>query len=117
MAPPCRGMGLTGEVARIELDPRVGGAFLFSDMRGGEEECHWGTYLELERPKRMAFTWNTVESDESDPITIGLTFEPEGDGCVATLVTEMDSEWTSHIPLTKGGWGRMLDATEALLDE
>ena len=26
-------MGLSGEIAQIEIDPRVGGAFLFSDMR------------------------------------------------------------------------------------
>lgn len=110
-------MGLAGDVARIEIDPRVGGAFLFSDMRGGVEACHWGTYLELERPNRMVFTWNTDESDEDDPIRIELTLEPDGEGCVATLVTEMDSKWTSHIALTRGGWGRMLAATEALLDE
>lgn len=112
-----RRMGLTGEIVRIELDPRVGGKFLFSDLRGGVEAPHWGTYLELERPKKMAFTWNTDESDESDPIRIDLTFEPEGEGCLARLVTEMDSKWTSHIPLTTGGWSRMLEATDALLDE
>jgi uncharacterized protein YndB with AHSA1/START domain len=110
-------MGLTGEGARAEVDPRVGGKFLFADVRDGVEACHWGTYLEMERPKKMAFTWNTDESDESDPIRIDMTFEPEGEGCVVRLVTEMDEKWTSHIPLTTSGWSRMLEATEALLDE
>jgi uncharacterized protein YndB with AHSA1/START domain len=110
-------MGLTGEGAPAEVDPRVGGKFLFADVRDGVEACHWGTYLEMERPKKMAFTWNTDESDESDPIRIDMTFEPEGEGCVVRLVTEMDEKWTSHIPLTTSGWSRMLEATEALLDE
>ncbi len=110
-------LGLAGEVAQIEIDPKVGGAFLFSDMRDGVETRHWGTYLELERPRRIVFTWNTVESDESDPIKIVLTIEPEGEGCVANLVNEMDSKWAGNVPQTTEGWSRILEATEALLDE
>ncbi len=33
-------MGLAEDVRQVEIDPRVGGAFLFSDMRDGVETKH-----------------------------------------------------------------------------
>ncbi len=50
-------MGLSGDIGQIEIDPRVGDAFLFTDIRDGTEARHWGTYLELERPHKVVFTW------------------------------------------------------------
>jgi uncharacterized protein YndB with AHSA1/START domain len=44
------------DVRRVEIDPRVGGRFTFSDMREHGEAVHWGTYLEIDRPKRLMFT-------------------------------------------------------------
>jgi len=49
---------------QIKIDAKVGGAFLFSDIRDGVEAKHWGTYLELERPGKIVFTWITDESEE-----------------------------------------------------
>ena len=44
-------LGLAGDMKRVEIDARVGGKFYFSDMRDGTEARHWGTYLELDRPR------------------------------------------------------------------
>lgn len=33
-------MELSGEIGKIETDPKVGGAFLFTDMRDGVEARH-----------------------------------------------------------------------------
>src|SRR5689334_6090321 len=90
MASALQESGLTGEMKRTEIDVRVGGKFFFSDMRNGVEAKHWGTYLELERPRKIVFTWIVDPNDEADPSKVALSIVPDGTGCVATLVHEMD---------------------------
>jgi uncharacterized protein YndB with AHSA1/START domain len=115
MVAALKSFGLAGDIQRVEIDPRVGGKFLFSDMRDGEEARHWGTYLELARPRKIVFTWIVSESDESDPSKVILTIDSEADGCVATLVHEMDARWAEYIERTETGWARMLEQIERLL--
>ena len=109
-------MGLSGEIAQIEIDARIGGAFLISDMRDGIEAKHWGTYFELERPRKIVFTWITDESKELDPSKVSLTIEPDGEGCIATIVHEMDAKWADYREQTVNGWSCILQATDRLLE-
>jgi len=115
MAAALKSSGLSGDIARIEVDPRVGGKFFFSDMRGGMEAKHWGTYLELDRPRKIAFTWIVDESEEANPSRVTLTIEPESTGCVATIVHEMDAVWADYVARTEIGWARMLKQVGELL--
>jgi len=85
-------MGLSGDVGQIEIDPKVGGAFLFTDMRDGTEARHWGTYLELDRPRKIAFTWIVDLTEEPDPSKVTMTIELDGAGCAATIVHELDAK-------------------------
>jgi len=109
-------MGLAGDIRRVEVDPRVGGAFFFSDQRGDEEARHWGRYLEVDRPRRLAFTWITDPSEESKLSTVTVTIKPDGDGCVATLVHEMDAAWAEYRSRTEQSWSRMLGAIAHLAE-
>lgn len=61
-----RNMGLSGEIKQIEIDPRLGGRFLFSDMRDTGVAVHWGSFLIMDRPLNLAFTWFTNEEDEKE---------------------------------------------------
>jgi uncharacterized protein YndB with AHSA1/START domain len=116
MAASLKNLGLAGDIQRVEIDARVGGKFFFSDLRDGEEARHWGTYLELDRPRRIVFTWIVDESEEGDPSVVTLTIDPEADGCVATIVHEMDAQWIEYVSQTESGWARMLDAVDEFLD-
>lgn len=117
MSAALKSMGLTGEIARVEIDPRIGGRFLFCDMRDGEEFCHWGTYLEFQPPNRLVFTWNTPDSDESDPCNVYLTIAPDGAGSIVTIDNEIDEKWQDYIKETKSGWQSLLQAEERILKE
>ena len=108
-------MGLSGDIGQIEIDPKVGGAFLFTDIRDGTETRHWGTYLELEYPHKIVFTWIVDESEESDPSQVVLTIQPEGEGCIATIIHEMDAKWADYVAQTENGWSCMMQATDVLL--
>jgi uncharacterized protein YndB with AHSA1/START domain len=46
----------SGELVRIDVDPRVGGTFFILERREEGEIDHFGTYLEVNRPSRLAFT-------------------------------------------------------------
>lgn len=115
MASALKTAGLSGDIRHIEIDARVGGKFLFSDMRNDVEARHWGTYLELDRPRRIVFTWIVDESEEANPSKVTLTLVPDGTGCVATIVHEMDAQWAEYVSRTESGWSRMLQHVDLLL--
>ncbi len=107
--------GLPSDVRQIQIEPNVGGKFLFSDSRNGKEVQHWGTYLELKSPHLIAFTSTVVVSQESDPSRVTITLVPDGEGCVVTIVHEMNAAWSEDVARTEQGWIRMLNAIEAML--
>lgn len=115
MSSALKAAGLAGDIQRVEIEPRVGGKFFFSDLRGGTEAKHWGTYLELDRARKIVFTWIVDESEEADPSRVTLTIEPAGEGCTATIVHEMDAQWADYVDRTESGWFRMLQHVDALL--
>ena len=110
-------MGLAGEIRRVEIDPHSGGTFFFSDLRGDLEAKHWGTYLALEPARKIVFTWIVSESDEADPSRVAITLQPQEQGCLATLVHQMDSQWAEYLPRVEASWSRMLRHIEALADQ
>lgn len=108
MASALREMGLAGDVRAVEIDARVGGRFLFADMRGEVEARHWGVYRAVDRPGRIEFTWITDPADEQDPSIVTLTITGEGDQCHARIVHAIDAKWVEYAPKIAASWERML---------
>jgi uncharacterized protein YndB with AHSA1/START domain len=115
MAAALKSFGLAGDIQKIEIDAQVGGKFFFSDLRGGKEARHRGTYLELDRPRKIVFTWIVDESEEANPSKVTLTLQSEVDGCMATIVHEMDAKWIDYVTRTEMGWSRMLQQVAIIL--
>src|SRR5690348_827745 len=65
-----------GAMERCEIDARVGGRFRIDERRDGELAEHHGEYVELDRPRRLAFDFWTSFSDERTRITIAIA--PDG---------------------------------------
>jgi uncharacterized protein YndB with AHSA1/START domain len=102
----------TGEMVRVEIDPRVGGSYISVDRRGGEDVEHVGEYLELDRPRRLVFTF-TVPKYSVESTRVSIDIVAEGEGCELTLTHEgVLQEWASA---TEAGWSGILGALEALL--
>lgn len=97
------------DIRRVEIDPRVGGKFTFSDMREDGEAVHWGYYLEIDRPRKLVFSWFTSEEEEQENNSVvTLTIEPLASGCRATIVHSMDERWAEWVKQTEKGWATML---------
>lgn len=103
-----------GKMIKAEIDARVGGGFVFIDKRETGEAEHYGTYLELTRPKRIAFKFAVQKnSPKADPVTIEIT--PVGKGCQVTLTHEMPQEFAPYQDKVEQGWAGILDGlAEAL---
>lgn len=102
-----------GEMIRAETDPRVGGRFIFVDRRAdmGDVE-HVGEYLEIDRPRRLVFTF-AVPAFDPNYTTVTVDFAPDGDGCVATLThAGVPDEWADR---SAEGWGMILASLETAL--
>lgn len=118
MSMALKDFGLAGDIRRVEIEAQVGGRFIFSDMRDEGEAVHWGTYLVVDRPRRLVFTWFTSEEEErQNTSTVTLTIEPDGNDCVAAIVHEMSAEWAPYVDKVEGGWGRMLSGIDSMLAE
>jgi uncharacterized protein YndB with AHSA1/START domain len=96
----------TGEMVRAEVDPRVGGRFVFVDRRDGQDVEHVGEYLEIDRPRRLVFTFAVPQySPEWTRVTIDIV--PDETGCLLTLTH--DGVLEEYAERTQGGWTTILD--------
>jgi uncharacterized protein YndB with AHSA1/START domain len=96
----------TGTMVRAEIDARVGGTFNFTDRRDGVDVEHVGTYLEIDRPRRLTFTF-AVPKYSKLYTTVRIELKPLGTGCELTLTQEGTlAEWVER---TREGWGKIMD--------
>ena len=82
-----------GPVTFVDIDARVGGAFCIVQQRGGDDVEHVGSYLEIERPHLLAFTWRVPPSPESSRVSVEI--EGVEGGCELTLRHEMPASAAS----------------------
>jgi uncharacterized protein YndB with AHSA1/START domain len=74
---------------------------------------HWGTYLTIERPRKLVFNWFTsIEDEKEGSSLVTLTIEPQGSGCTAMIVHRMNAKYAEYVERTERGWGRMLEHIE-----
>jgi uncharacterized protein YndB with AHSA1/START domain len=69
---------------RAETDPRVGGSFRIVMVDDGSSMLHSGTYREIDRPRRLVFTWSSAATQFRDSI-VTVTFEPSADSTVVEI--------------------------------
>lgn len=101
----------TGQIVRAEIDGRVGGRFTIVDRRNGEDVEHVGTYIEIERPRRLVFDLS-VPKYSSDLSRVEIDIEPLARGCELTLVQHMPGRYAEIKGRSAEGWRRILEMLE-----
>ena len=97
-----------GTSERAEVEPRVGGGFRVDERRDGELAEHYGEYVELDRPRRLAFDFWTSFSAKRTRVTIAIA--PDGEGALLTLTHE--GVWADYEDRTRQGWTMILEGLE-----
>ena len=96
----------TGEMITAEIEPRVGGRFTFTERREDMGDVrHVGEYLEIDRPRRLVFTFGVPQFDPRMTM-VTIEIRPEGDGCELTLAH--DGVPPDYAKRTHEGWSRIL---------
>ena len=101
------------EIVHIGNQTRVGGAFSFKVRRADIEIDHVGRYLELDRPRRIAFTWAVAPATDGSRVTIDIA--PTEAGSRLTLTHELAPGSETFISLARGSWERMLGVLSTLI--
>jgi uncharacterized protein YndB with AHSA1/START domain len=100
-----------GVMERVEIDARVGGGFTIVERRGDDVAEHYGEYVEIERPRRIAFEFWTSLGEERTRVT--ATIEADGEGSRITLTH--DGVWADWEAQTQKGWTMILDGLARVL--
>ena len=92
--------------SRATLDLRVGGSFTIVMLGPDAEVEHTGEYLEIERPRRLVFTWKSPYTGPT-PSVVTVELRPDGNETELTLKHEQLPE--EHVDAHRGGWAQILE--------
>jgi uncharacterized protein YndB with AHSA1/START domain len=100
---------------KVDLEPKAGGHLRIDIDDQGYLLQVTGTYLDLDRPRLLRFTWHCsdwAEPDRGSVVTV--TLEPHGDG--QTLMTIRHALLPPHLTgAHERGWGRVAEQLGARL--
>ena len=99
-----------------DLDARAGGSFRIEYSREGSEiSAVFGTYILVEPPRRLSFTWRRPSYSPGEETTVTLDFEEISDGTRLHLTHEgfVDAQ---HLGGQGGGWESLMEALQILVD-
>jgi uncharacterized protein YndB with AHSA1/START domain len=113
--------GPSDEAYTAGIDPHVGGKWTVTARRDGVDYTASGEYLEIDRPRRLVFTFAMLQfSPNSDRITVEIS--PSGTGCILTFTQEgVDiAEELGQLPPgveggSEAGWRLMFEGLAAAL--
>ncbi len=105
---------LDGEMIQADLDPCVGGQFIFVERRPDMGDVrHVGEYLEIDRPRRLVFSFGVPQFDPR-MTTVQIDIRPDGEGCALTLTHEgVPPDYNER---SADGWRRILAGLEPALE-
>jgi len=99
-------------IDRAIVQPVVDGLFYHIVTFEGHDWAHYGRFIELNRPTRIAHTWVSEATRGLESI-LSLTFDPQGEGTLLTLRHSNlpdDDMGRRH----NDGWRFVLDSIAAL---
>ena len=101
----------------IELDLRVGGAYRFGMQPPDGDLFHLsGEFLEVEPPRRLAYTFRWDEPAPDDRETAVRLSLDEGDDGTRLSLSHGEFATEERLALHTGGWTDSLDKLSALLE-
>jgi uncharacterized protein YndB with AHSA1/START domain len=100
---------------KIELEPTLGGRLQIDIEENGIRFVVTGRFVELDRPRRLSFTWSgSTWPDPTEESIVTVTLEPHGDS--ETFMTIRHALLPPHlVDQHRTGWTRIADQLAAEL--
>jgi uncharacterized protein YndB with AHSA1/START domain len=99
----------TGKMQSVKIDGRVGGQFRIVERRGEVDADHYGTFIELDRPRRIVLDFATDPDHPPTRVTVQIAGLKDG-GCELTLSHDIAPEWSDYKDRTVHGWTMILES-------
>ena len=97
----------------VENDPREGGRFTIIMHVGDDKIPHAGSYLTVDRPNRLVFSWESPYS--TDDSTVTLDFKAIDANTTYVELTHLKFLHEEARSDHEGGWGNILDKLDEVI--
>jgi uncharacterized protein YndB with AHSA1/START domain len=98
--------------SKVECEPWVGGRYLIEMVNGDSVTRMTGEYLELDRPRRLRFTWRSDSHGGFDSV-VTISFEAT---CNDETLMTIDHELPAHLVGDhEQGWNKIAERLAAKL--
>lgn len=94
-------------------DPRVGGRFIITMLGEGSVYPHTGEYLEIDRPRKLVFTWYS-KATAMTKTTVTVELKSIAGGKTEITLTHVglsEKEMANH----NGGWTAIMDLLQGVV--
>jgi uncharacterized protein YndB with AHSA1/START domain len=98
------------EIVSLDADPRLGGRYSYVVRRDGKLLDHAGQYLEVDRPRRLSFSWGVRALEHESRVHVEIV--PREKGCEVSVAQDLSAEWAEFKPKAEDAWRRMLEALD-----
>lgn len=106
------------EIPEYEIDPVVGGTWRITMItQNCDQKNVGGTFVSIERPSRLVFTWAWDNDDgtRGTETEVTVTFEGASGGTKLTLL-QREFETAESAAMHDQGWSSSLDCLAAAID-
>lgn len=98
---------------KVETDAREGGLFTIIMQVGDEKIPHTGKYLEINRPNKLVFTWESPFSTEGGTVTVKFSdLGGKKTNVDLSHIKFIDEESRAN---HEGGWANILECLNDIL--
>ena len=94
----------------VSIDARVGGRFDILMDTGESKIPHHGEYLEIDRPNRLVFSWNSPFSVDGSKVTVEFVEKSAQETEITLTHVKFPSEESRNNH--EAGWGNILRSLE-----
>ena len=97
----------------VKNEAHEGGAFTIVMQVGENKIPHTGKYLKIDRPQKLAFTWESPESIDDSVVTLHFTELEDGKTNIELIHEKFIDEKrrSNH----EGGWGNILSKLQEVM--